>query len=1346
MTAKAAVSYFSRRLRAEYGHQTWEADDADVLAIAGPKVVLGEPGMGKSSLLRDFGQKLDVQLFTAVRFMLARNPSKLVVPGKPLLIDGLDEAMARRGGDAVDMILAQLEDAGSPEFILSCRSREWQARSMTNLRQLYGANPIILTLKPFSRPEARAFLVARHASVDADHVLQHLEQHKIVDLYRNPLTLGLMGRVAEHDQELPATRASLYERVCTLIWPEHDSDRQDTGLGAITEEQALSSAGAIAASLLLAGAEAANLAGPGQLQQGDLRLPELAGLPGAEQVPAIFSSKLFQSVGIGRAQPVHRVIAEYLGARWLAKWSSTPRTQRRLLAQLQGSGGVPASLRGLHAWLAHHSTAMAKRVIAADPFGVLRYGDSATLNSNEAGALLDALHALAKVDPYFRAQDWDSHAAQGLFVPHLRSQIEATIASADSNGHLRSLLIEGLKGAELARELAGTLELVMHSTAHFYRERMAAAEALLLLRNRQWWQCAIDELRAQGTEDSTRLARYMIEQIGCDVADDLLVATLFAEMGVTTCPLPYRDERRTRMVRHYRRIVESLPPARLAGVLDLVASYAVLVGKGDWESANDVAEITLLLLIRTIDEKAIGLGDAARLWTWLGVLEQDTNYHRGETNALQERLNRMADLRHAVQEHALYAARPQPTIWVAEFDLARRMIGLAGRPEDISWFLNRMAHADNKDAALREDWRDLMRLAVNQIGFDPQLMATSRKFQRGDTGLAAFIKELRKPKKPAWERRLKQNAATREKKRQSAFETARRTYAASRTSLRAGELRSILKPAKAYLGLFQDLKRDQPARGRLAEWLGDALIDDTMDGFEAVLHRADLPSSIDIADGIASGKTWNYGYGIMAGLLARHLAGKGFAAVPHGVLISGLLLCYNDRGSGVDQSDWAAIQETLEAIVIPTAKDREDFARLWIEPSLASGCAHVSGLYKLARDDAWQTTGAALAPGWLTTFTGVPERIEAELVDCLTHAGVLSPLIPIAASRAAMTFHSHDHQRAWLAINLLVRFEVVAPTVSGIGARDPEFIWFLRNRFQLERHGAMVPVSTVQAQWIVSEFRAQWPYAVPEGSGSGDTNPYDASYFLRALIARIANDTSSDGSDIMAALVAEPEDSYSELIRHMATEQHQKRAEEKFAPLRPEDLRRLLTEGAPANADDLKALVLEEIAVAQKVLIGDDLDQIRDFWGDNGIPYDENRCRDRLAAMIGPELMRYDVQRVTEADMPNTKRADLAFTCGAMQLPMEVKGQWHSQVWDAATDQLDLKYLIDWRSDQRGIYCVLWFGDLPASSGRRLKAPPTGMQAPATAEEMRNELIARIPEARRSLIDVVVLDLTSGKP
>jgi hypothetical protein len=292
----------------------------------------------------------------------------------------------------------------------------------------------------------------------------------------------------------------------------------------------------------------------------------------------------------------------------------------------------------------------------------------------------------------------------------------------------------------------------------------------------------------------------------------------------------------------------------------------------------------------------------------------------------------------------------------------------------------------------------------------------------------------------------------------------------------------------------------------------------------------------------------------------------------------------------------------------------------------------------------------------------------------------------------------------------------------------------------------MLPLTIAQAKWSVSEFRTQWPYAGwPSGSWGGDNNPHDATDFLRALINRMADDTSVEASEAIHELIAEPADSYTNLIRHMAAEQRQKRVEKYFAPLTPRDLNERLTEGAPANVDDLKSLVIEELAVAQNKLIGDDLDQVRDFWNDAGVPYDENRCRDRLAAMISPELMRYDVQRIAEADMPNTKRADLAFAHGQLQLPMEVKGQWDTKVWDAATDQLDAQYLIDWRSEQRGIYCVLWFGDLRAKTGRRLKRPPGGLKTPKTPDEMREMLIARIPEERRPLIDVVVLDFTAGK-
>jgi hypothetical protein len=616
-------------------------------------------------------------------------------------------------------------------------------------------------------------------------------------------------------------------------------------------------------------------------------------------------------------------------------------------------------------------------------------------------------------------------------------------------------------------------------------------------------------------------------------------------------------------------------------------------------------------------------------------------------------------------------------------------------------------------------------------------------FRRGDKPLSDFLRKLENPKKPAWEVRREKEATKRDRKREVAFGTARRELQKARADLRAGELRAIVQPAQAYLGRFHFLSSELLPNERLAEWLGPALRDDTLVGFEAVLHRTDLPTAAEIADGFARGTIYNYSYPIMAGLYERMRGGQGVVDLSVSLKMAALLLSYDDRGWNIE-NEKQVVRQALEAEVIPTPEARQAFARVWIEPALAAGNELVAGLYMLAHEPEWQEAGTTLGAEWLTTFPNLPETVEAGLVDCLAYGGAFDALRDVAEARAGKVYRNFEHMLSWLAIDLLVRFEAVLPDFDGIGARNPEFIWFLRDRLQFERRGAMLPLTVAQAEWTIGEFREQWAYATLEGSGCGNTNDYDATDFLRSLIGRIADDTSVEASEALQRLVAGPADSYSELMRHMAAEQRQKRAEADFLALAPGELAALLDDGPPGNIDDLKALVLEEMDVARRKLLGDDLDWVAYFWNDAGVPRDENRCRDRLAAMIGPELARYDIQRITEADMPMTKRADLAFARRAMQLPVEVKGQWHKDVWDAATGQLDVQYLVDWRSEQRGIYCVLWFGDVPSASKRRLKAHPDGLSAPASAEEMRTMLIARIPEARRALVDVVVFDFTAG--
>lgn len=67
------------------------------------------------------------------------------------------------------------------------------------------------------------------------------------------------------------------------------------------------------------------------------------------------------------------------------------------------------------------------------------------------------------------------------------------------------------------------------------------------------------------------------------------------------------------------------------------------------------------------------------------------------------------------------------------------------------------------------------------------------------------------------------------------------------------------------------------------------------------------------------------------------------------------------------------------------------------------------------------------------------------------------------------------------------------------------------------------------------------------------------------------------------------------------------------------------------------------------------------FWSDNGMPYIENICRDRFAMLISRELEQFGIWELTEADMPKSKRVDLAFACADLQLPIEVNCQWHDE-------------------------------------------------------------------------------------
>ncbi len=143
------------------------------------------------------------------------------------------------------------------------------------------------------------------------------------------------------------------------------------------------------------------------------------------------------------------------------------------------------------------------------------------------------------------------------------------------------------------------------------------------------------------------------------------------------------------------------------------------------------------------------------------------------------------------------------------------------------------------------------------------------------------------------------------------------------------------------------------------------------------------------------------------------------------------------------------------------------------------------------------------------------------------------------------------------------------------------------------------------------------------------------------------------------------------------------------------------------------------------------------YWTENG-PQGEEYCRNRLVEHLSG-VMSDAIRLAPEMQMPERRRADFVALRNGIELPVEIKGQWHRKVWNAASDQLDAYYAREWHAEGRGAYVVLWFGNVP---GKGLPAHPQGLDRPETSQALREMLVDRLPEARRAQLDVFVLDVS----
>ena len=1308
-----------------------------------PVIILGDPGLGKSVLTDTLGALPNMRKVRAGTFIRTARPETLIGAGERIIVDGLDEIASASPGGGVHVVLSKLSEMDYPPIILSCREADWRgAADRIKISDDYGADPVLLHLQPFDWDDALAFLENRFPSLDPHRLLEHLAHRGLDGVYQNPLTLRLFAEVAHQQESLPDSRAEILKGACAVMLIEENPHHHDAPHAHHDEEDHLLAAGAICAMQLLCDRTGVFTGATASTPDGAVHVSRVETLPFGHVASDVLRTRLFQAEGERLFTHVHRVVAEYLGAGWLARCAAEGRSERRMFGLFRPGDGIPTSLRGLHAWLGHFDVSIANRCIAADPYGVLRYGDAQTIGLEQARVLLEALKNLSKTDPYFASEDWVRHPASGLIRHELTEEILAILTAPEPNLHLFVVVTSAMVGTDLARDVAGRIQPIVVNCDRSYDERSCAADVLRASGFVDDWDSFVRRLLELGDSDSAHIACELLTEIGAGAVPlETGIDVVLSYLRISVSDAPRTHGLTVRDISG--QLFFDLETAQLIALLDVLACRAEpLVETANHSGLAELGDLVRRLMVRILEAGAAIAPE--RLWTWIRWLDGHAVYDEHVRRRLAELLGHGKPLRTLLLEYVLLTPCAENT-WTAAHQLNELGLELSPSHEDVASLL-RVASDRAGDAPIDiETCRDLFTLGATHEGPAAPVRRAAIEIAREDPVVRGALASRAEVGESDWKVTQHEQVARAEAERQRNFKRHRDRLSGRLDKVVAGNVNILQAPADAYLGRWvHELDRDTAPHERIHEFLGEALANHVLEGFIAVLNRSDLPSASDIAKIHAENRYHVAERPMFCGIaeLLRH--GRPLDALGRDTLATAYAAWQRWPG-GAGNEGQIDIGPALEEVLFPDEGKEEDHFRTSIEPQLAAGLEHVEELSRLLHEDRWASLAARLSVEWLLRFPDLPLRVQTRLVSCAVDREPDELRRQVDLVERIDGAPNPETRLLWLSATFVADFEHHRDALRAAAVDAPNLIWPIRDRFG-ESEEVFAKFSIDQVTFVVESFGEHWKN-VPTTPGlmMGNQNSSDASRFIGRAISAIANRSSPKATEALQRLIDGPGESYADSTKHALALQRKARRDAEYVAPSVRDLESAMRDGVPDSIDGMRAYLLDQLESLQEKIRASNTNMWQSFWVDDN-PRDHNYrnprpecfCRDRLVEYLWG-LVPTAIQIEPEARMPEDKRTDFVLSRDELRLPIEIKGQWHREVWDAASEQLDAYYAREWRADGRGVYIVFWFGAVP---NKNLPGHPEGLARTDSPEELRQMLTERIPELRRSQIDVFVMDVS----
>ncbi len=1312
-------------------------------------VLLGDPGAGKSESFNREATESGGKYIKARDFATFEPDAEY--RNQTLFIDGLDE-MRANGGDGItplDHIRRHLERLGRPSFRLSCREADWLGDS--DIEALKRVSPngeiIALHLDPLGDEDIIEILGHITSIDDPTRFMLQAREHGLGELLRNPQVLNLLVD-AVGSQGWPQSRKDIYKMACDKLVRENSREHRNAKRdSAISPDALLEGAGYLCAIQLLSGIagyaldeETADTQHHYWNSLADRDLPLL---------PAL-KTNLFQKDGEEQRIPVHRSVAEYLAASYLAT-----RIERhglpygRVFALIAGEdGGVIADLRGLAAWLSVHCLSMRGELIARDPLGVVLYGDLKHFPAQYKLLVLAALKDEAKRYHGFLFERWSTATV---------NQATGALIAKDMEETFKEML------SSPSREEADQALLDFVLDALCYGERLPALSDLLedIVRDDSYWptvrNSAIGALMHVAPDQNDRLKRLAndIRENKVVDSDDGLLGDLLTKLFPNIIPPseifdylhPEKDER---LIGGYAMfwsygLSQAAETEDLPVLLDeLVRRKAALRNSlEDFRIKRMAGE----LLARGLETHGDSIDDG-RLYLWLGV-------------GLDEHLHPRLDGEHARRISDWFATRPERYKAVIEYGanlcitdenpwycMSRCVMRLyASPPADIGmWYLKKAAEEPHAELAHFYFTRSV-HLLIEQGG-QPDLTLPALEFL--ESWVAAY------PKFEPWLEPFitrtigdwQQEDAMRSRKwkdeRQQHKIELIRFYRQHIVAIREGTAypQIYYDLARAHEGQLHEAK-GETSRERMEDFLaGDVdLIDAAYSGLRKVLAREGLPSVTEIVELELKGKIHLLCQPCLVSMDELFNQDPVDALTqPDSVLST--LLAFRLRYSVGNEPAWfTALVKIRPALVA-------DVLLAYAQPLLRAKQEHISGLHQLASDDAYSEVARLALPKLLEGF---PLRAKTSQL-----AFMLDPLLKGALhylerdelatmiSRKLELGSMDAAQRVyWLSCGLLLVPDVYEKQlfqyVGKSEARRGYLANFIYNDYGRRRfpNWLVIPVSVLSR--LIELLGLNCANQRREGIV---TNAMRMADMVRSYINSLGNDPDVAAAAELERLVslAALKNWHSELRAAM----HSQRIARRKATFRPPSVGAIihtLADLQPANVADLAALTFDHLRdIAGKIRDGNTNDY-QQYWSLDqsnkkpGKPKPENDCRDALLSDLRERLGKLGVDAQPEGNYVDHKRADIRVSFGgSFNVPIEIKKDSHDNLWRAIHEQLIPLYARDPGADGHGIYLVFWFG------GQGMRPAPDGGNKPRSAQELEERLRNTLSPEESRRIQVCVID------